>query len=291
MQRLVYFFIFPVVWITSKLPFWLLYLKSDLLFFVAYRLIGYRKKVVMNNLNLVFPDRSDKELKTIARDFYRHLCDLVFETIKNLTVSETSMKARFRFENLELIDQLYKDNRSVMLLCGHYATWEWTGILNRFIEYKGYAVYKPLANPYLDRLVRMIRGRFGAEIVSNKKIVQRLFLDKRDGLKNMTLILADQTPKLGAYKQRDLFMGVDVPVFTGPEELAKKLDSAVVYLRIHKLKRGYYSARFVPLTMNSPSHPDFEITRMFLDELESQIKEHPPLYLWSHKRWKHRSTQ
>ena len=104
----------------------------------------------------------------------------------------------------------------------------------------------------------------------------------------MTLILSDQTPKLGAFKHRDLFMGIDVPVFTGTEELAKKLGHACVYLHIEKVKRGYYSARFIPLTDDPASLPDYQITRLFLDNIEKQVDEDPAYYLWSHKRWKHR---
>ncbi len=242
----------------------------------------------MGNLDLVFPDKSREEKKLIARRFYTHLCDLIFETIKNLTISEAESMKRFKFENLELIHQYAEQNKSVMLMCGHYASWEWSGILQKQISQQGYAVYKPLDNPYFDRLVRKIRGRFGAEIVSNKNIVPRLFRDKKEGKVNMTLILSDQTPKLGAFKHRDLFMGIDVPVFTGTEELAKKLGHACVYLHIEKVKRGYYSARFIPLTDDPASLADYEITRLFLDNIEKQVDEDPAYYLWSHKRWKHR---
>ena len=104
----------------------------------------------------------------------------------------------------------------------------------------------------------------------------------------MSLILSDQSPKLGAFKQRDNFMGIDVPVFTGTEELAKRLDFAALYLKVRKVKRGYYSVSFVVLAENPKEYEDFQITRLFLDEIEKQIHEAPEYYLWSHKRWKHR---
>lgn len=290
MQRLIYIVLYPLMWLTSILPFWWLYLKSDFLFFLVYRVFGYRKGVVMSNLDLVFPDKSKDEKREIARRFYQHLCDLIFETIKNLTISEAESTKRFRFENIELIHDYADRGKSVMLMCGHYASWEWSGILQKQISQQGYAVYKPMDNKYFDRLVRKIRGRFGAEIVSNRKIVTRLFRDKKDGIVNMTLILSDQTPKLGAFKHRDLFMGVDVPVFTGTEELAKKLGHACVYLNIEKVKRGHYTARFIPIADDPSTVPDFDITGQFLDLIEDQINTDPAYYLWSHKRWKHRLT-
>jgi KDO2-lipid IV(A) lauroyltransferase len=271
------------------MPFWLLYRFSDLLYVIVYHLVGYRKKVVMSNLELVFPNKSDSERKLIARAFYRHLCDLIFETIKNLTISEREMRRRFRVDNLALTDRLFSQHRSAILLCGHYGSWEWSGIMNRMVPHKCQAVYKELDNPYFDRLVRKIRGRFGGEIISRKKVVSRLFRLEKKGERTLTLILADQTPKFGGFKHRDLFMGIDVPVFTGPEELAKKLDMVLLYLHIEKIKRGYYSARIVILEENPATVDDFKLTRKFFDLLEGQIKKAPALYLWSHKRWKLRN--
>ncbi|MBT8263229.1 MAG: lysophospholipid acyltransferase family protein [Bacteroidia bacterium] len=289
MQRLVYLIIYPFLWITSILPMGLLYIKSDVLSFIIYHVVGYRKKVVLSNLRLVFPDKSDKEHKIIARKFYRHLCNIIFESIKTLTISEKEITKRFRFENLELIDELYKKDKSVLLLCGHYSSWEWSGILGKQMKYKGLAVYKKLRNDSLDGLLKKIRGRYGGEIVSNRKIVPILFRLAKENTKCLTLILADQTPKPGAFKHRDTFMGIDVPVFTGSEEIAKKLDFASVYLKVEKVKRGYYSARFVLLAENPKEFEDYQITRAFLDEIEKQIHKAPEYYLWSHKRWKLRN--
>jgi KDO2-lipid IV(A) lauroyltransferase len=137
-------------------------------------------------------------------------------------------------------------------------------------------------------LLKRLRGRYGGDIVSNKKIVPILFRNKRKDIKSLTLILSDQTPKVSMAKHVDTFMGVVVPVFTGAEALSKKLDTAVVYLKIEKVKRGYYEASFTTITEDAPSLPDYQITRKFLDQVEAQIKEAPAYYLWSHKRWKHR---
>jgi KDO2-lipid IV(A) lauroyltransferase len=252
--------------------------------------VQYRKGVVLDNLKLVFPEKTEAQRRAIAKHFYQHLCDIIFETIKSLTISEKEITKRFRFANLELLDKYYSEDRNILLMCGHYASWEWSGILARKMPYQGLAVYKKLDNPYFDRLVKKIRSRFGAEIVTNKKIVTTLFRKAAKKEKTLTLILSDQTPKRNAFKHRDTFMGIDVPVFTGTEELAKKLDFSAMYLLVEKERRGYYNATFVPLAKHPREFPDFEITRMFLDEIEKQIHRHPPYYLWSHKRWKLRNV-
>lgn len=289
MHHLVYLILYPILWFISLLPMRLLYIKSDILAFIIYRIFGYRKKVVMDNLKLVFPDKSENERKVIAKKFYTHLCDIIFETIKYLTISEKEARKRFVYTNLDLIDDLYEKKRSILFLCGHYSSWEWSSILNRQTEYKGLGVYKKLQNKAADRLIRKIRGRFGAELVSNRKIYGKLYRLSKENIPTMTLILADQTPKPGAFKHRDTFMGIDVPVFTGSEEIAKKLDFTSVYLKVTKVKRGYYQASFVLLAEDPSKYPNYSITRAFLDEIEKQIHEAPENYLWSHKRWKLRN--
>lgn len=266
-----------------------LYLKSSVLYFLAYRVFGYRKKTVKENLKLVFPEKTDLEIKRIAKSFYKHLCDLIFETIKTLSISEQKLKKRYHYTNLELLDRYYEQNRSILVLCGHYANWEWSGILGRQMKYQGFGVYKKLDNPYFDKLVRKIRGKFGPIMVSNKQIAKTLYKYSKQGKPSITLLVADQTPKLGAFKYRDTFMGIDVPIFTGTEELAKMLDFSCLYLQVKKIKRGYYEATFIPLADTPKEFADFKITRSFLDRLEQQIHEQPDFYLWSHKRWKHRN--
>lgn len=289
MQRLLYILVYPIWWGVSILPMPVLYILSDVFFFLTYYVIGYRRKVVKENLALTLPNKTEQERKQIAKEFYAHLCDILVETVKSLTISEKEISRRFKFENPELLQELYDQDKSVLLMCGHYASWEWSGILTKHMPYKGIAVYKQLRNPNFDRLVKKIRGKFGAEIISNKQIVTKLFRMHRDNQKSLTLILSDQTPKLTDYKHVDTFMGIRVPVFVGTEELAKRLGHIPVYLHVEKIKRGHYSARFIPLTMEPESIPDYGITRMFLDEIEKQIYKEPAFYLWSHKRWKHRN--
>lgn len=289
MQRLLYIFSYAPLWLLSKLPMRVLYGLSDLIFVLLFYVLGYRKKVVLENLQLVFPEKTIEEQKRIRKDFFKHLCDILVETIKGFTISEEEIKKRFKLTNAEILNDYYVRDRSILLMAGHYGNWEWTGILNKFFPHQGLAVYKPLKNRNFDALVKKTRGHFGAEIVSNKRIVTTLFRMYKKNIKTLTYILSDQSPKINDFKYRDTFLGVDVPMFTGTEELAKKLDFAVIFLRVDKIKRGYYSATLIPITDTPRAYKDFDITREFFTLLENQIKEKPALYLWSHKRWKHRA--
>ncbi len=288
MQKLLYILTYPILWLLSKLPLRILYIKSTALYFLVYYIIGYRKKVVKDNLALVFPDKDQAERNRIVKEFFKHLCDIIVETIKAFTISEKEIRKRFVVTNVEILDRYYQNNQSILLMAGHYCNWEWSGILNKLMQHQAHAVYKPLDNKQFDAMVKKTREHFGGTIVSNKKIVSVLFRKWKKGEKTLTYILSDQTPKLGAFKHRDTFMGINVPMFTGTEELAKRLDFSVLYLKVEKIKRGYYKATFVPLADHPKEYPNFQITRMFFDALEAQILEKPEYYLWSHKRWKHR---
>ncbi len=289
MKRIVFYIVYPFLWFLSLLPLPILYIKSSVLYFVVYYIVGYRKKVVKGNLRLVFPDKSASEIVSISKEFYKHLCDMIFENIKSISISEKELTKRFSVENSDYLDRLYKDGKNVLLLCGHYASWEWSGLIGKNTLFERYAVYKKLDNSSFDNLIKRIRGRFGASIIPNKQIAKVLYRSFKEGKQSLTLILSDQTPKLGSFKDRQAFMGIDVPVFTGTEELAKLLGFSTVYLHIEKVKRGYYKAKFIPLAEDPKAYPDFEITRLFLNEIEKQIYAAPAYYLWSHKRWKHRN--
>jgi KDO2-lipid IV(A) lauroyltransferase len=289
MQKLLYILVYPILWLISILPMRILYIISTIIFFLIYHVIGYRKRVVKNNLALVFPEKTPKERNYIAREFFKHFCDIIVETIKVFTITEKEIRERFVVTNPEILDSFYENDKSILLMAGHYNNWEWTGILNKLMDFEAHAVYKPLRNKQLDALVKKTRGHFGGTIVSNKQIIVTLYRKWKKGIKTLTYILSDQTPKIGAFKYRDTFMGIDVPMFTGTEELAKKLNFSVLYLKVEKEKRGYYTATFLPVAHNPNDYPDFQITRMFFDLLENQIREKPQFYLWSHKRWKHRN--
>lgn len=276
------------MWLISILPFRLLYLFSDGIYILIYHIIGYRKKTVKENLHLVFPDKSNKEIKTITKTFYHHLCDMIVESIKSMTISEAEMKKRFVIKNVDQILELEKENKSIVLMCGHYASWEWIFILQKYINHKGYAIYKRLANKYFDALVKRIRAKYNSYLITTKETFTVLMAAKKKGELTINGFAADQSPKHDKAFHWQEFMNIKVPVHTGAELLAKKLDMAVVFLKVKKLKRGYYEATIETITKTPREYKDYDITDIFLKRLEAQIYEAPEYYLWTHKRWKHR---
>lgn len=289
MQFLIYILVYPFLWIISILPFRILYLISDGLYILLYYVIGYRKKVVTSNLNLVFPEKTEKEIVSIRKKFYKHLCDMFLEMAKTMTISRNSLKKRFKLLNPEEFKRLESLGKSIILMYGHYASWEWSLELQNHINYKGFGVYKKLANKHFDKLVRDIRSKFKTTLISTKETINVINQNEKNGIKSIIAFLSDQSPRLTKDVYWGDFMGINVPCFTGAERLAKKLDLTIAYLKVTKIKRGFYESEIITLSENSKTYKDYELTDMFLQEVEKQIHEAPEFYFWTHKRWKHQN--
>ena len=288
MQLLAFVVIYPILWVTSLLPFRLLYGVSDGLYFILYHLVGYRKKTVSENLKLVFPEKSEAERKRIEKKFYHHLCDMILEAIKSMNIRKEDMKKRFKFTNIEIIKDFEKRNKSISLMCAHYGSWEWIFILQAYTSHKTFAIYKRLNNKYFDRMIRKIRARYDSYLITTKETAAVLTENKKKGLLTINGFAADQSPKKNKAYHWNKFMGIDVPVHTGAEMLSKKLDLSVVFFSVKRVKRGFYETTFKTLTEAPNNFEDYKITDQFIALVENQIYEAPEYYLWTHKRWKHR---
>lgn len=289
MQRLVYWLVYPILWLISKFPFWLFYKFSDLIFVLVYHVIGYRKITVIENLKLVFPEKSTEELKQIRKTFYRHMCDMFLEMIKSISITDEEIKKRFHFTNKEEILRIREMNKSIILMCGHYASYEWMNALQLFgIDYRGFGIYKKVKNPYFDKLAKDIRGRYNGVLIPTVEATRTIARNESQGQLGVYGMVADQSPKIQRAKYWMDFMNIKVPVFMGSEKLAKDHNMAVVYLHVEKIKRGYYKASFITITDSPKEEKDFYITKTFFSLLEKQIYKAPEYYLWTHKRWKHR---
>ncbi|MNF97907.1 Lipid A biosynthesis lauroyl acyltransferase [compost metagenome] len=216
------------------------------------------------------------------------MCDMFLEMIKTMSITPEEMEKRFTITNMDLFHEYENRGKSVVLVASHYASWEWLLTLNKRMLFNGVGVYKKIANPYFDKLVRKIRGKYDAELVETKQAIPLMAQNQRDGILSLYGLASDQSPKLDRIFHSMKFMGIEVPVHTGAEMLAKKYDLSVIFIKVKKVGRGYYEAEIVPIADNPKEYDNFEITEKYLREVEKQIYEAPEYYLWTHKRWKHR---
>ncbi|WP_394971809.1 lysophospholipid acyltransferase family protein [uncultured Croceitalea sp.] len=290
MQLLVFLLAYPLLWFISVLPHHLFYGFSNLLSILIYHVVRYRRKVVESNLELVFPKKTKEERKRIEKEFYKHLCDSFLEMVKTMNLSKESITKKYAIQNIELIQQIEKE-KSILVVCSHYANWEWTTSINNHIKSKGYAVYTRISNNYFDAWSRKVRARWNTTPITQQETVKTIIKNKRDGITGVFGMVSDQSPQVSRSQYWKEFMGIRVPVINGAEILARKMDLAVVFLKVSKVKRGYYKAEFSTITTDAPATEKGEITNQFLKMTEQQIYERPEHYLWTHKRWKHRGKE
>lgn len=280
---LYYLIIIPV----SYLPFPLLYGLSDFLFFLFYYVLGYRKKIVLGNIQRSFPEKSHQEHLKICKLFYRHFCDLILESLKTFSISEKQVLKRVTCKNPEVINKYYEKKQSVIVAGGHYNNWEIFAVaVNALIKHKAIGIYKPLSNLYFDKKMRDTRSKYGLYMISTK-IVKQVFEQEANNL-TATIFAIDQSPSNPKSAHWMKFLNQDTAVLFGTEKYAKEYNYPVVYGRINKEKRGYYSFEFFDVTDHPTATAHGEITEKITQLLEKDIRNIPQYWLWSHRRWKHK---
>ena len=263
------------------------YLFSNILYLIIYKLIGYRKEIIIDNLKKSFPDKNTKEIKKIVSEFYRHLCNLIIEIGKMTTSSKSFINKRVTISNVQLINNYADKNQTIILVAGHFNNWEWIGQkISICAKQKSVGIYKPLSNKKLDKILKNARTRFGAIAVSMQESIRYIIKTKSNT--QIIGIIADQNPVVNSTTKWFSFFGREVPVFMGIEKIAKKMNYPVVFCDMQKVKKGKYKITFENLEKNPRNTAEGEITKRYIQRLEKQIKAEPSQWLWSHRRWKHK---
>ncbi len=292
-MKILFYTIQCVGYAASLLPLCILYRFSDVLYYLLYYGIRYRKNMVKTNLRKSFPEKSAKELTRIEKEFYAFLCDYMVETIKLFSISERQLKRRMQFEGVEeMVQALEKENKQFgFIYLGHYGNWEWVSSLTARVhdvnpKIIGGQIYHPLSNKVFDRIFKKVRGKSGGENIPMKDTLRRIVYWKRNGKKAIIGFISDQTPKWNCIHHWTDFFHRKTPVFTGTERIGKQVDALIFYADMERIKRGYYRCRITRMTDDIQQHPDYELTDWYIHRLEQTIKKAPAFWLWSHNRWK-----
>lgn len=283
-----YSLLYAVAYLLALLPFSVLYLISDILFFLIYYLVGYRRKLVRRNLKNAFPEKSNQQIVRLERKFYHHLCDYFVETLKTLRLSDKEVSRRMKFENPEIINRLTSDGKSCILSLGHYGNWEWvTSIVMHFQPgVRQGLIYKQLHNHAFDMLFRKIRSRFNSTPIEQRSFFRKMIKLQNAGETIVVGFLTDQRPPVYHDRYWTTFLHQDTLVQTGMEKVATRLGCSIVYLDVEKVKRGHYSGKFYVITPDASVEPESVIMERYIRKLEETVLKEPAYYLWSHNRWK-----
>ena len=279
-----------LIYVISWLPVSLLYVLSWLIFFLFYYVPGYRKKVVYNNLYNAFPEKSRQELLAIRRRFYRHLSCLFAEVVKILSLSPENLKRRCKFtaESKELINSYLQNNKSVIIVMGHYGNWEWCGT-SFYVNFgiSSAAVYRPVKNKAFDRLMKRLRTRLGVNVYPMKDFPRQMFALRKQT--NCIILIADQTPsRTNAHWVE--FLNQETPVYKGTARLSKTFNYPLIFCLPRPVKRGYYEVHAKLIAETPKEYDEESISKMHTRILEEEIIKAPEYWLWTHKRWKHKRS-
>lgn len=282
--------IYSTFYLISLLPFGVLYALSDIAYLLIYRLIGYRRVVVRNNLTTSFPEKNIDEIKDIERKFYHWFCDYFFESIKLLSISNRELNRRLHVLNPEVHEQWFRQGRNTAAFLGHYCNWEWLSRVGKDMnqERRLCLIYDPLHSKPFDYLFLKIRTYPPTGVPTPKRDILRQLTEwKHQGILSLSGYIADQAPK---WKNIHLWIPFlnhpHSPVFTGAERIARKMNNVIYYAKMSRPRRGYYEMEYMLITADPDSMAEGDITRHFFSMLEESIRLHPEFYLWTHNRWK-----
>lgn len=264
----------------------ILYIFSDLIFFINFYAIGYRKKVVYENLKNSFPEKSEQEIKKIQKDFFRNFSDYIVEMLKAFSMSEEELKARVQHIHGGLFNEIKSERKNIILLAGHVFNWEWINAFAKVIPQEHcHPVYRKPQSSFWEEKILLVRNRFGNESIISDEVLRHILKTPVDG-NTVYMFVADQSPHISDVNYGLNFLNQKTPVFIGYDKIAQKLDYAFVYCEMKKIKRGYYQVNYHRIEPEGEKFKEYEVVKKFYTMLEDTINVRPDNWLWSHKRWK-----
>lgn len=289
MKAILYYISLALLFLLNKLPFCVLYLLSDMFYFIVYYLVRYRRRVVRDNLVKSFPEKELKEIVEIEKKFYSSLCDWFVETIKYYGMSEKEIRRRMVITGLEDAHRMVAQGRSCVCYMGHLFNWEYVTSLALYFDDEDLVIgdiYHPLENSYFDRLMKKMRDQYGAESITMANTLRRIVQISKEKKKFLIGFIADQVPTWESIHHWVDFLHRDTPVFTGTEKIARRTGASLFFVKMKRVKRGCYTAHFELFAEDASKMAEFEPTNRYYELLEQEIKENPELWLWTHNRWK-----
>lgn len=272
----------------SWLPFWVLYRISDITYILLRYILKYRQKVITENLRNAFPEKTEKDITKIRNQYYHHICDIIFESIKLYSISEKELEKRLTITGFDLANKFYSQKRSIVAMAFHHNNWEWTSFVQSVLKHQILTVYNPVrGNNALEKFLVHNRERWGSKCVSVQKTARTAMAYNLKGISTGLWLAADQTPAFNS-KFWTMFLNQETPFFSGPEKIAAKGNLPMFFQHTKKVGRGRYVIEYSLLFENPKDIEPKDILLAYIRKCEEIIRAEPAYYLWSHRRWKHK---
>ncbi|MCY0968229.1 lysophospholipid acyltransferase family protein [Chryseobacterium wangxinyae] len=283
-------FLIKILYLISKLPLKILYIFSDIIFFLNYYFVGYRKKIITQNLKKSFPEKTAEEIAEIRKKFYLNFSDYLAETVKSFTMSKTETRVRMQHINQHLFHEAKAEGKNIILLAGHVFNWEWMNALATVVPQKNcHPVYRKVNSEFWEKQMKKVRSKFGNDALEANEVILNIFRNKNDG-DSIYLFVADQTPHSSHVNYGLEFLNQKTPAFIGYDKLATRMDLIFLYTEMKKVKRGHYQINYSRIEPDGEKFTNNEVVRKFHRLLENTIKRRPDNYLWSHRKWKYQDS-
>jgi Kdo2-lipid IVA lauroyltransferase/acyltransferase len=269
----------------SRLPLRALYVFSSFLYLLAFYVVRHRHQVIRGQLEKVFPDLSDAERELIHKRFLKNFCDVVIEVLKSISMTEADMRAHVQILNLAVARRYLDAGQSVMLVTSHLGNWEW--LLHGVTLQLGYpvdAAYKPLHDQWAERLMLAVRSRFGARLVPAKELLADFL--RRRGIVRAVAMNADQAPVSTDKRYWTQFLGQDTAFYIGAEQIARATRLPILYVRVRRVRRGYYEVELSQLWDGREVTEANTVTERYARACEIDVLKSPADWLWSYRRWR-----
>ncbi|WP_332452765.1 lysophospholipid acyltransferase family protein [Chryseobacterium aquaticum] len=283
-------FLIKILYLISKMPLKILYIFSDIIFFLNYYFVGYRKKIITQNLKNSFPEKSPKEIAEIRKKFYLNFSDYLAETVKSFTMSKTETRVRMQHINQHLFHEAKQEGKNIILLAGHVFNWEWMNALATVVPQNNcHPVYRKVNSEFWEKQMKKVRSKFGNQALEANEVIINIFRSKNDG-DSIYLFVADQTPHSSHVNYGLEFLNQRTPAFIGYDKLATRMDFVFLYTEMKKVKRGHYQINYSRIEPDGEKFVNNEVVKKFHKLLENTIKKRPDNYLWSHRKWKYQDS-
>jgi len=283
-------FLIKILYLISKLPLKILYIFSDIMFFLNYYFVGYRKNIITQNLKNSFPEKSESEIEEIKKKFYHNFSDYLVETVKSFSISEVESRVRMQHINQDVFHEAKKEGKNIILLAGHVFNWEWVNALAKSApQNHSHPVYRKVNSDFWENQMKKVRNKFGNEALEANEVIRNILRNQNNG-DSIYMFVADQTPHSASVTYGLEFLNQRTPVFLGYDKLATRLDLIVVYCEMKKVKRGFYQVNYHRIYPDGEKFTEHEVVKKFHKLLENTLRKNPDNYLWSHRKWKYQDS-
>lgn len=256
---------------------------------LAHVLDRRHREVARRNLAAALPEIGDAERRRLVRECFRHFGAALCDAISSTRFTPTELCHRMSLRGWENLEEAERRGKGIFILSAHLGFWELVPPLIGLTRGRMDIVVRPADNPWLDRELRGLRERFGNATIPKRGAARKMLEVLRAG--GRVGILIDQR-----VQEKE---GIHVPFFGRPARtspvlarLSLRTGAAVVPIAAYPEPGGRYRIVVRPAILPPEDEEGDEavaaLTRRYLEVAEEDIRAHPEMWLWMHRRWDER---